>query len=108
MVELTSKRLEDTFKLLDNFVKENLNINYEVFHELLIIDYLNCFNIKPASWWEERISPKDKNTLLRTNFENGKLEYDLNTLYKYSLVIPLKNHTIIVIYKDNNKNIYIL
>lgn len=107
-IKLISKRLEDTFKVLDVFVKENIKLDYEEFHKLLIIDYLNCFNIKPASWWDERIDPKTKNELLRVNYENGKLKYDLNTLYKYSLVIPLKNNTIIAIYKENQKNINII
>ena len=105
---LKSKRLEDTFRLLDDFVKKNINLNYNEFHKLLIIDYLNCFNIKPASWWDEKISPKDKNEILRINYENNKLNYDLNTLYKYSLVIPLKENIIVAIYKNNNKNIYVL
>jgi hypothetical protein len=107
-VEIKSKRLEDTFKLLDDFVKENIDLDYDKFHQLLIIDYLNCFNIKPASWWSERISPKEKNEFLRECYENGKLTEDLNTLYKYSLVIPLKESTIVVIYKNNTKNIYII
>ena len=107
-VEIVSKRLEDTFKLLDDFVRENIDLDYDKFHQLLIIDYLNCFNIKPASWWSERISPKEKNEFLRECFENGKLTEDLNTLYKYSLVIPLKESTIVVIYKNNTKNIYII
>jgi radical SAM superfamily enzyme YgiQ (UPF0313 family) len=105
-VEIKSKRLEDTFKLLDDFVRENIDLDYDKFHQLLIIDYLNCFNIKPASWWSERISPKEKNEFLRVCFENGKLTEDLNTLYKYSLVIPLKESTIVVIYKNNTKKIY--
>ena len=105
--KITSTKLEDTFKLLDDFVKENIKLNYDTFHQLLIVDYLNCFNIKPASWWNERISPKDKNEVLRNLYENKKLDYDLNTLYKYSLVIPLKNNIIVAIYKNNTKNIYI-
>jgi hypothetical protein len=107
-VEIVSKRLEDTFKLLDDFVRENIDLDYDKFHQLLIIDYLNCFNIKPASWWSERISPKEKNEFLRECYENGKLTEDLNTLYKYSLVIPLKESTIVVIYKNNTKKIYII
>ena len=94
--------------LYDDFVKENIDLDYDKFHQLLIIDYLNCFNIKPASWWSERISPKEKNEFLRECFENGTLTEDLNTLYKYSLVIPLKESTIVVIYKNNTKNIYII
>ena len=107
-IKITSKKLEDTFKLLDTFVKENINLDYNEFHKLLVIDYLNCFNIKPASWWNERILPKEKNEFLRINHENKKLNYDLNTLYKYSLVIPLENCTIVVIYKNNTKHIHIL
>lgn len=107
LIKITSTKLEDTFKLLDDFVKENIKLDYDTFHQLLIVDYLNCFNIKPASWWNERISPKDKNEVLRNLYENKKLDYDLNTLYKYSLVIPLKNNIIVAIYKNNTKNIYI-
>ena len=106
--ELPSKRLEDTFKVLNNFVKNNIELDYNEFHKLLIIDYLNCYNIKPASWWDEKISPKEKNEILRINYENGNLSYDLNTLYKYSLVIPLKNEVVIAIYKDNTKHIHIV
>ena len=107
-VEITSKRLEDTFELLDNFCKDYLTINYEELHKLLILDYLNCYNIKPASWWSERINQKDKNEFLRECFEEGKLNYDLNILYKYALVIPLSNKHIVAIYKDNKKEINIM
>ena len=107
-VELTSKRLSDTFKLLDDFIKSNALVNYNEFHKLLIIDYLNSHNIKPSIWWDEKISPKDKNELLRLNIENGNLNYDVNILYKYSLVIPLKDSLIVAIYKDNKRIIHII
>ena len=105
--ELKSKRLQDTFKLLDDFIK-NKNINYNEFHKLLILDYLNIHNIKPTCFWDEKISPKEKNELLRNYKENNLLSEDLSTLYKYSLVIPLKNEVIIAIYKDNKRKIYTL
>ena len=107
-VKLDSFRLIDTFKMLDDFVKDNLNINYDIFHETLILDYLNIHNIKPSIWWNEKISPKEKNNILRSLFETNKLNYDLNTLYKYSLLIPLKEKYIVAIYKDNTKNIHII
>ena len=103
-----NKRLEDSFINLNEYVKQHIKLNYEEFHKLLIIDYLNCFNIKPACWWDEKISSKDKNNLLRYYFENNILDYDLNTLYKYSLVIPLKNNVIVAIYKNNTRRIHIL
>ena len=103
--ELKSKRLQDTFKLLDDFVFTK-KINYDEFHKLLILDYLNIHNIKPTCFWNEKISPKEKNELLRNYKENNLLSEDLSTLYKYSLVIPLKNEVIIAIYKDNKRKIY--
>ena len=106
--ELTSKRLQDTFKLLNDFVKENVNLDYEVFHKLLILDYLSCHNIKPSMWWEEKISPKEKSDLLRKYHKEGIINYDLTTLYKYSLLIPLKNVVILAIYKNNTRKIHII
>lgn len=107
-IDLHTKSLEDSFILLDKFIKENIKLDYKKFHELLIIDYLNCYNIKPSCWWNEKISSKEKNNILRENQENHILNYDLNILYKYSLVIPLNNCIIVAIYKDNKRNIYII
>ena len=70
-------RLEDNFKTLDNYVKENLNYIYNDFHKLLIIDYLNCFKIKPNSWWDEKVSPKEKNHILRSLYEENKINNNL-------------------------------
>ena len=100
-------RLEDNFKTLDNYVKENLNYIYNDFHKLLIIDYLNCFKIKPNSWWDEKVSPKEKNHILRSLYEENKINYDLNILYKYSMVIPLPKTIIVAIYKNNTKDILV-
>lgn len=107
-IEITSKRLSDTFKLLNDFVKENINLDYDEFHKLLIIDYLECHKIKPSVWWDEKLSPKDKNNILRINHENGKLTHDINILFKYSIVIPLKKEIIIAIYKDNETKIHVI
>ena len=107
-IPLNSKRLSDTFKLLNDFVKNNIKLDYEEFHKLLIIDYLNLHNIKPNIWWDEKLSPKEKNNILRINQENGNLKYDLNTLFKYSIVIPLKNSLIIAIYKNNTRKIHLI
>lgn len=107
-IKIESKKLENTFKVLDTFVFENHFSYYEKFHELLILDYLNCFNIKPGSWWKERLSPKEKNEVIRTYHKTELKNIDINILYKYSLVIPLNNNYLIAIYKDNKKEIYIL
>ena len=106
--KLVSKRLEDTFSFLDDFVKNNINLDYDTFHKILILDYLNLYKIKPSCWWNESVLPKDRNEILRENHENGNLPYDLNILYKYSLVIPLNNCKIVAIYKDNTRKIFVL
>ena len=103
LIEL--KNITKTFD--DQQILKGINLNiYENVHKLLILDYLNCFNIKPSCWWSETIQPKEKNEILRTYHKQGKLNCDLNLLYKYSLVILLKEETIIAIYKDNNRLIY--
>ena len=79
-----------------------------LFHKLLIIDYLNCHNIKPSIWWDEKNSPKEKNELLRELIENNKINYDINILYKYSILIPLKDCLLLVIYKDNKRELHII
>ena len=86
----------------------NINLDYNEFHKLLIIDYLNCHNIKPSIWWDEKISPKEKNELLRNEPKIIELGYDINVLYKYSLVIPLNNCIILAIFKDNKRKIHII
>ena len=106
--KLISKKLEDTFKTIDIFVKNNYPTIYLEVHKSLILDYLNCYLIKPTSWWNENILPKEKNELLRQYKKEEKLNYDLNILYKYALVIPLEKETIVAIYKDNQRTIHLI
>ena len=96
----------ERFKFLDEFVLNNYPNCYDEFHEKLILDYISFIPYKPASWWNETISPKDRNDLLRKYHEDNLLKYDLKSLFKYTLVIPLKTHTLVIYYKENNKEIY--
>lgn len=105
-IESKSKKLEHTFRTLDDFIKNKYSFIYDSFHELLIIDYLNCYSIKPGSWWDETISPKEKNETLRYYHQKELESINLNIFYKYALVIPLKNSIIIAIYINNSRTIY--
>ena len=106
--KIPSSTLEETFKYINDYVKDNINLNYDEFHQLLILDYLNYHNIKPSIWWDEKLSTSDRNILLREIFKTHKITNDINILYKYSLVIQLKETLIIAIYKDNKKEIHII
>ena len=47
-VEIKSKRLSDTFKLLNDFVKDNIKLDYNEFHKLLIhLEYISSYGCNP-------------------------------------------------------------
>ena len=100
------ERLEDSFKVLDDFCKSLPN--YDEIHQSLIIDYLSYYNLKPKAWWDERLSTKDKKDRLRKLFENNLINFSLEDLYKYSMLVDLKNLSILAIYKSNDKYIKII
>ena len=96
------KTLEHLFKTIDDFVKNK--IYYDSFHKSIIIDYLNHYNLKPKAWWDEALNPKEKKALLRNMYEKGLFtDLKIDDLYKYSLLIPLKNSYIVAIYKSDYK-----
>ncbi len=103
MLDFKHKGLENQFKVIDEFVK-NKNY-YNEFHTNIILDYLNYFNLKPKAWWDEHTLPKKRNIILRLLQEKGLLSYSINELYKYALLVDLKNDYIIALYSPNNKQI---
>lgn len=102
-LDFKHKGLENLFKTIDDYVKGKKY--YNDFHKTLIIDYLNYFNLKPKAWWDEALTSKEKNKIIRELFEKNLLNDTLDNLYKYSMVIPLNDYYIIAIYKSNYKNI---
>lgn len=101
------KDLKGKFVLLDEFVKNIPSIDYYQLHKLLILDYLDTSPYKPSCWWVDKISPKDKNELLREYHQNGLLDYSLHDLYTKSLVINMEHDIILVMYNNNQKKIHI-
>lgn len=101
------KRLEDSFKELDSFIKDDLN--YEKYHTSLIYEYLSYFNIKPSNWWEEKISAKEKKEALRKLIkDNDTISFSIDELYKHSILVNLKDSYILGIYTQNKKQILII
>lgn len=97
------KGLENMFYVIDNFISDK--IYYKKAHRLLIIDYLNYYNLKPTAWWKEKLDKATKNNILRFLYENKIIDIPLIDLYKYSLLINLEDYYILAIYKPNNKKI---
>jgi hypothetical protein len=64
--------------------------------------------LKPKAWWDERLDSKSKKKRLREIFENNLVNYTLEDLFKYSMLVDLDNITIIAIYKENHKQITII
>lgn len=96
------KRLEDSFKLLDDFIKDLFNNNiYKTIHEVLIIEYLNIFKVKPTIWWN-KLDTHNRNIILRNLKERFIINYNIDTLYKYSTVVEFDKSYLIAIYKDNS------
>lgn len=95
------KPLEIQFKNLDSFILNKPN--YETLHQTLIIDYLKYFKLKPKAWWNEKVSPKEKNQIFRTLLEKNKLNEPLEDLFKHSLLVSLKDIYLIAIYKTDLK-----
>lgn len=95
--------LESKFKAIDDYLMKKSY--YHLFHKSIIIDYLSYFNLRPKSWWNEKIDKKEKNKLLREIYENNNIDIPLIDLYKYSLLINLNDCYILAIYKPNNKKI---
>ena len=95
--------LEYVFKNIDDFVK-NKNY-YNSFHQQIIVDYLNYYNLKPKAWWNEKCDKTTKNNILRSVYEKYLNEFMLTDLFKYSMVINLDGYYIIAIYMPNNKKI---
>lgn len=95
------KRLEDSFKELDDYLNIN-NLNDYNIHKQLIIDYLSYYKLKPKAWWNERLDVKEKKEIIRHIFENNMINHSLEDLYKYSMLVSLEHEYILAIYKNNS------
>ena len=98
---------KDRYNLFDNMIRNNINIDYQEFHKLLILDYLNVYPYKPSIWWENKVSQKEKANILRHFHQLNMLNHDLHILYNKSLVIKLEKNIIVSIYHQDKKEINI-
>lgn len=99
-----NKGFEHLYKNIDEFISNRPY--YNEFHQEIIYDYLNYFNLKPKAWWNEKPDKKDKNKALRFIYEVYNLNIELIDLYKYSILVSLNDCYILAIYKPKQKQIY--
>lgn len=98
--------LDYYFSFFNEYVK-SLNLSdYSLILESLIYEYLDYFNLKPKVWWEnDRQSFKKK---IKELFDKGMFNYNLDQLFRYSVLVELDSSYILAMYLPNNKKITII
>ncbi len=99
----TNKSLKDRFTNLIKFIE-----NKKYYNEVLVdvyIDYLSYFKLKPEPIWP-KLTVQDKKENVKNIVNKGY--YDVDTLSRYSVIIPINNKFIISIYKPNKYKIEVI
>ena len=89
-------QLYDIFITLESYLGERYK--YDIRY-----DYLNYNNIKPKIYWDNQIK---KNDIIRL-FSAENPCYNIDTLYKYSVVTEYNDDYLIVLYLPNKKEMHI-
>lgn len=100
---LSYKRYQ-LFEIFFNLKEYLISINNfkQEYMDSMKLDYLNYHNIKPKAFWLEDIK---KQEVIR-KFHQANQTFNLDKLYKYSLVTKYKSGYLVVIYYPENKEIY--
>ncbi|MBI9008882.1 MAG: DUF4080 domain-containing protein [Tenericutes bacterium] len=89
-------QLFDIFQTLEDFLGDSYK--YDIRY-----DYLDYNNIKPKIYWD---NPVKKNDVIRL-FHKENPHYNIDVLYKYSVVIEYMFDYLIVLYLPNKKEMHI-
>ncbi|MGD9964637.1 MAG: DUF4080 domain-containing protein [Candidatus Izemoplasmatales bacterium] len=100
---LSYKRYQ-LFEIFFNLKEYLISINNfnQKYMDSMKLDYLNYHNIKPKAFWFEDIK---KQEVIR-KFHQANQNFNLDKLYKYSLVTKYKVGYLVVIYYPEHKEIY--
>ena len=91
-------QLTDIFIALEKFLNNNEEYIYEIRY-----DYLKYHNIKPKIYWNNNLK---KNDIIR-KFYKLNSQFNLDKLYKYSVVTKYYDQYLIALYYPNNQEFYI-
>lgn len=90
-------QLEDLFRRLEEFLATQPNVNLEIVHSLMQLDYLSKQQFQPRKlWWDERVSREEQKEIYNLLKENPTIageefaQFDLSEkdFFKHSLLIP--------------------
>ncbi len=98
-----NKPLKERFVNLIEFIK-----NREYYNEVIIdiyIDYLGYFKLKPEPIWP-KLDIKERKQNVKNIVDKGF--FDIDTLSRYSVIIPVNGKYIVSIYKPNKYQIEVL
>lgn len=85
-------QLDELFDYLDQFL---CNKQY---HELLILDYLQQFKVKPKKWYQPTVTSLQRKEIIKYLSEKYHLSQEL--LYRYGVIEKMSFGYVVVIYKD--------
>lgn len=69
------------------------------YHELLIMDYLLQFKVKPKKWYAPTLSLSQRKDVIRMLAE--RYHFDLELLFRYAVIEKIGKKYLVVIYKDH-------
>ena len=84
-------QLDELYLYLDSYLPEK-------YHDLLIMDYLLQFKVKPKKWYQSTLTPQSKKQVLRELSQKYQLDSEL--LFRYAIVEEIQDHYLVVIYID--------
>lgn len=97
----------DLFNCFDDFLRISFLNIYNILHEYLIIDYYTFYKVKPKLWRTTTLS-KEERTRIYPIIATKLNDYTIEDLYRYALVLKLKNRYLVVLYQNHHNNFYFI
>lgn len=85
-------QLDELFYYLDQFLKN------EIYHDLLIQDYLSQFKVKPKRWYQPTLSSSKRKEVVKQLSDKYHLSQEL--LFRYAVIEKIQAGYLVAIYKD--------
>ena len=97
----------DLFNHFDDFLKVSFQNIYDILHECLIIDYYSFYKVKPKLWRTVSLSKEEKAKIYPV-IVNKLVNYTIEDLYRYALVLKLQTKYFVIFYRDHQNKFYFI